>query len=113
MSPVSARDDGVSVPAEPLGRSLMRSRNWSIRSKIIAMVAVPLIALLALWIFATTATAGPAIDLLNARDAVHRLGDPGLQLIAQLQRERHFSAIYLSARKSPLTDLTAQRAATD
>ncbi|AEV82145.1 histidine kinase [Actinoplanes sp. SE50] len=91
----------------------MRSRNWSIRSKIIAMVAVPLAALLALWVFATAATAGPAMDLLNARDAVHRLGDPGLQLIAQLQRERHFSAVYLSARKTPLTDLRTQRAATD
>ncbi|MCW2136363.1 sensor histidine kinase [Actinoplanes cyaneus] len=92
----------------------MRSRNWSIRSKIIAMVAVPLVALLALWIFATAATAGPAKDLLDARDAVHRLGDPGLQLIAQLQRERHFSAVYLSAGKAgPDTDLKAQRAATD
>ncbi len=92
----------------------MKSRNWSIRSKIIAMVAVPLAALLALWVFATAATAGPAMDLLNARDAVHRLGDPGLQLIAQLQRERHFSAVYLSAAKDgPATDLKAQRAATD
>lgn len=92
----------------------MRSRNWSIRSKIIAMVAVPLAALLALWVFATAATAGPAMDLLNARDAVHRLGDPGLQLIAQMQRERHFSAVFLSAGKtSPATDLKAQRAATD
>ncbi|GIF09248.1 histidine kinase [Actinoplanes siamensis] len=77
------------------------------------MVAVPLAALLALWVFATAATAGPAMDLLNARDAVHRLGDPGLQLIAQLQRERHFSAVFLSARRSPLTDLRTQRAATD
>ncbi|TWG10617.1 sensor histidine kinase [Actinoplanes teichomyceticus] len=91
----------------------MRSRNWSIRSKIIAMVAVPLAALLALWIFATAATIGPAMDLLAARDAVHRLGDPALQLIAQLQRERHFSAVYLAAEKTPLTDLRAQRAATD
>ncbi|MFI1989873.1 nitrate- and nitrite sensing domain-containing protein [Actinoplanes sp. NPDC020271] len=92
----------------------MRSRNWSIRSKIIAMVAVPLAALLALWIFATAATAGPATDLLNAREAVHRLGDPGLQLIAQLQRERHFSAVYLSAgRNGADTDLKTQRAATD
>ncbi|WP_203825182.1 sensor histidine kinase [Actinoplanes palleronii] len=91
----------------------MRSRNWSIRSKIIAMVSVPLVALLALWGFATAATIGPAMDLLSARDAVHRLGDPALQLIAQLQRERHFSAVYLSAPKTPITDLKAQRAATD
>ncbi|WP_285552277.1 nitrate- and nitrite sensing domain-containing protein [Actinoplanes regularis] len=91
----------------------MKSRNWSIRSKIIAMVAVPLAALLALWGFATAATIGPAMTLLNARDAVHGLGEPGLELAAQMQRERHFSAVYLSAAKTPLTDLNAQRAATD
>ncbi|BAL86246.1 putative sensor-like histidine kinase [Actinoplanes missouriensis 431] len=91
----------------------MRSRNWSIRSKITAMVAVPLAALLALWIFATVVTAGPALNLIEARDAVHKLGNPGLQLIAQLQRERHFSAIYVSAAKPTATDLNRERAATD
>ncbi|MEV6345133.1 nitrate- and nitrite sensing domain-containing protein [Actinoplanes sp. NPDC051851] len=91
----------------------MRSRNWSIRSKIIAMVAVPLTAVVALWVFATAATLGPALDLLSARAAVHALGDPGLRLIAQLQRERHFSAVYVSAKSTPATDLKAQRAATD
>ncbi|WP_229073063.1 nitrate- and nitrite sensing domain-containing protein [Actinoplanes sp. DH11] len=91
----------------------MRSRNWSIRSKIIAMAAVPLAALLALWIFATVVTAGPALNLLESRDAVHKLGNPGLQLIAQLQRERHFSAIYVSAAKPAATELNRERDATD
>ncbi|BCJ44786.1 histidine kinase [Actinoplanes ianthinogenes] len=77
------------------------------------MVAVPLAALLALWVFATAATAGPAMDLLNARDVVLRMGDPGLQLIAQMQRERHFSAVYLAAQETPGTELRTQRAATD
>ena len=36
----------------------MRSRNWSIRSKIIALVAVPVLTLLAQWIFVTTLNAG-------------------------------------------------------
>ncbi|GIE29149.1 hypothetical protein Ait01nite_021940 [Actinoplanes italicus] len=91
----------------------MRSRNWSIRSKIIAMVAVPLSALLAIWIFATVVTAGPAFTLLNARDAVQRLGDPGLRLIAQLQRERHFSAIYQATTRPAKTELDRERATTD
>ncbi|GAA4598576.1 nitrate- and nitrite sensing domain-containing protein [Actinoplanes octamycinicus] len=77
------------------------------------MVAVPLAALLALWVFATAATAGPALDLLASRDVVLRMGDPGLQLIAQLQRERHFSAVYLAAPRTPGTELKTQRAATD
>jgi signal transduction histidine kinase len=91
----------------------MRSRNWSIRSKITAMVAVPLAALLALWVFATVVTAGPALNLLEARDAVHKLGNPGLQLIAQLQRERHFSAIYRAAEKPSAIELKRERAITD
>ncbi|BBH66408.1 histidine kinase [Actinoplanes sp. OR16] len=77
------------------------------------MVAVPLVALFALWMFATAVTAGPALNLLEARDAVHKLGNPGLQLIAQLQRERHFSTIYVSASKPAAGDLTRERAATD
>ncbi|MEU8659983.1 nitrate- and nitrite sensing domain-containing protein [Actinoplanes philippinensis] len=91
----------------------MRSRNWSIRSKIIAMVAVPLSALLAIWIFATVVTAGPAFTLLNARDAVQKLGDPGLRLIAQLQRERHFSAIYQATTRPAKTELARERDTTD
>ncbi|MEV4278022.1 nitrate- and nitrite sensing domain-containing protein [Actinoplanes xinjiangensis] len=91
----------------------MRSRNWSIRSKIIAMVAVPLSALLAIWIFATAVTAGPAFTLLNARDAVQKLGDPGLRLIAQLQRERHFSAIYQATTRPAKTELGRERDTTD
>ena len=67
----------MSVPAVPLGRSLMRTRNWSIRSKIVALVAVPLAALLALWIFATTLTAGPAFNLLSARTLLDSVGNPG------------------------------------
>ncbi|MFC4072180.1 nitrate- and nitrite sensing domain-containing protein [Actinoplanes subglobosus] len=91
----------------------MRSRNWSIRSKIIAMVAVPLSALLAIWIFATVVTAGPAFTLLNARDAVQKLGDPGMRLIAQLQRERHFSAIYQATTRPAKTELGRERDTTD
>ena len=45
----------------------MTTRNWSIRSKIVALVAVPLVALLALWIFATSLTVGPAFHLLSAQ----------------------------------------------
>ncbi|BEL09574.1 nitrate- and nitrite sensing domain-containing protein [Actinoplanes sichuanensis] len=77
------------------------------------MVAVPLSALLAIWIFATVVTAGPAFTLLNARDAVQRLGDPGLRLIAQLQRERHFSAIYQATTRPAKTELGRERDTTD
>ncbi|MBO3739768.1 sensor histidine kinase [Actinoplanes flavus] len=91
----------------------MRSRNWSIRSKIIAMVAVPLSAVLALWIFATSVTAGPATHLLDARESVLTLGDPGMRLINQLQRERHYSAIYQATTRPAKTELAQERVMTD
>ena len=48
----------------------MKSRYWSIRSKIIALVAVPLTALLALWVFATVLTVGPAFNLDEVDDLI-------------------------------------------
>jgi signal transduction histidine kinase len=99
--------------AANLGRSLMRTRNWSIRSKIIALITVPLVAFLALWIFATTLTAGPAFNLLHARTLVDQVGTPGIELVGQLQRERLFSVEYLSGRGAVPSALSDQRAATD
>jgi hypothetical protein len=91
----------------------MRTRNWSIRSKIIALVVVPLSALLALWIFATVLTAGPALSLLSARRLLNSVGNPGQVLVTQLQLERRLTVVYLSAPKSSRDDLIKQRLATD
>ncbi|WP_082771881.1 nitrate- and nitrite sensing domain-containing protein, partial [Actinoplanes sp. TFC3] len=91
----------------------MRTRSWSIRSKIIALVVVPLVALLALWSFATAITAGPAVNLLSARTLLESVGDPGEVLVGELQRERKLSVAYLSDPKADAASLTAQRAVTD
>src|SRR6187551_94588 len=72
----------------PLGRSLMRSRNWSIRSKIIALVAVPVLTLLAQWIFVTALNAGPVLNLMSAQTLLHNVADPGTTLMTDLQKER-------------------------
>ncbi|GGN67867.1 histidine kinase [Actinoplanes lobatus] len=77
------------------------------------MVAVPLSAVLALWIFATSVTAGPANHLLDARESVLTLGDPGMRLIGQLQRERHYSAIYQATTRPSRTELAQERVMTD
>jgi signal transduction histidine kinase len=76
----------------------MNTRNWSIRSKIIALVAVPLAALLALWIFATALTVGPAFNLLSAQTLLDNVAQPGEVLVAELQLERRLSVEFLSAR---------------
>ncbi|MFI7598930.1 nitrate- and nitrite sensing domain-containing protein [Actinoplanes sp. NPDC049681] len=91
----------------------MRTRNWSIRSKIIALVAVPLTALLALWAFATAITAGPAVNLLSAQTLLDTVGTPGEVLMGEVQRERRLSVVFLADPKVAPTDLTIQRAATD
>ncbi|UQU63702.1 nitrate- and nitrite sensing domain-containing protein [Couchioplanes caeruleus] len=91
----------------------MRTRNWSIRSKIIALVAVPLVALLALWAFATAITAGPALNLLSAQTLLDTVGTPGEVLMGEIQRERRLSVEFLAAPDAAVDKLTAQRAATD
>jgi signal transduction histidine kinase len=91
----------------------MTTRNWPIRTKIIALIAVPLTALLALGIFAITLTAGPAFRLLSARSLLDTVADPGQALIAELQRERRMSVEFLSTPESSPTALAAQRAVTD
>jgi signal transduction histidine kinase len=91
----------------------MRTRNWSIRSKIVALAAVPLTALLVLWIFATAVTAGPALRLLSAQTLVDRVGLPGERLVEQLQVERRLSVAYLSDPRADAAALTAQRSSTD
>ncbi|MEU7906705.1 nitrate- and nitrite sensing domain-containing protein [Actinoplanes sp. NPDC049118] len=91
----------------------MRTRNWSIRSKIIAMVAVPLAALLALWVFATALTVGPALNLMSAQTLLDTVGTPGEVLTGELQRERRLSVEFLADSEGSAAALVAQRAATD
>ncbi|MFF5175026.1 nitrate- and nitrite sensing domain-containing protein [Micromonospora sp. NPDC000089] len=90
----------------------MDTRDWPIRAKLTALVVTPVAALLALWIFATTLTFGPALDLLSTRTLLYDLGRPGEQVVAELQRERRVSVVQLSVRQA-LPDLAAQRARTD
>jgi signal transduction histidine kinase len=91
----------------------MKTRNWSIRSKIIALIAVPLAALLALWVFATTLTVGPAFNLLSARTLLDTVGNPGEVLVGEFQRERRLSVEFLSNPDASPAALAGQRLITD
>jgi signal transduction histidine kinase len=92
----------------------MRTRYWSIRSKIVALVAVPLVALLALWVFATVLTVGPAINLLSAQTLLDTVGRPGEVLVGELQKERRLSVVHIAGDDEQISaELAAQRAATD
>ncbi len=90
----------------------MNTRSWSIRSKIISLVAVPIAALTALWIFATTLTLGPALSLLSAQGLLDDIGRPGETVVSALQQERRLSLVYLAGKSSP-ERLATQRTATD
>ncbi|GAB7039987.1 nitrate- and nitrite sensing domain-containing protein [Catenuloplanes niger] len=97
----------------------MNIRNWSIRSKIVALVSVPIAALLALWVFATVLTVDPALRLLASQDVLAGVGRPGEDLVAELQQERRLSLVYLAGSASTPTArqdnvaLTEQRERTD
>ncbi|OKI62841.1 sensor histidine kinase [Micromonospora sp. CB01531] len=90
----------------------MNTRDWPIRAKLTALVVGPVTALLALWIFATTLTFGPALDLLAARTFLYDLGRPGEAVVAELQQERRLSVVQLAG-DSTLPALTEQRNRTD
>ncbi|MCM0678660.1 nitrate- and nitrite sensing domain-containing protein, partial [Micromonospora phytophila] len=91
----------------------MNTRDWPIRSKLTALVVVPVTALLALWIFATTLTFGPALDLLAARTLLYDLGRPGETVVAELQWERRLSVVQLAGEGAPAPGLAEQRQRTD
>ncbi|MFC4019397.1 nitrate- and nitrite sensing domain-containing protein [Micromonospora sp. GCM10011542] len=90
----------------------MRTRDWPIRSKLTALVVAPVTALLALWIFATTLTFGPALDLLSSRTLLYDLGRPGETVVVELQRERRLSVVQLAG-TAALPALAEQRQRTD
>ncbi|MFF5055765.1 nitrate- and nitrite sensing domain-containing protein [Micromonospora sp. NPDC000663] len=90
----------------------MRTRDWPIRSKLTALVVAPVTALLALWIFATTLTFGPALNLLSARTLLYDLGRPGEAVVTELQRERRLSVVQLAG-TTDLPALVEQRQRTD
>jgi hypothetical protein len=90
----------------------MDTRDRPIRGKIISLVVAPIAALLALWIFATTMAAGPALNLLNVQTLLDTIGKPGEYLTAELQQERRLTAIYLAG-KGDGAELGAQRTRTD
>ncbi|MEU4568211.1 nitrate- and nitrite sensing domain-containing protein [Micromonospora sp. NPDC023956] len=90
----------------------MNSRDWPIRKKLTALVVVPLSALLALWIFATTLALGPALDLLAAGTLLRDLGLPGDRVVVELQRERRLSVVQLAGPRE-VAELRDQRLRTD
>jgi signal transduction histidine kinase len=92
----------------------MASRVQSIRTKILALVAVPLIALFLLWGFAVWLTLGDSFQVLKADSFDTKVTTPTETVIEELQNERRDSLAYLGKDPSlPPATLADQRARTD
>jgi signal transduction histidine kinase len=86
---------------------------WSIRSKLVAVLAMPVAAMVVLWIVATWVTLGPGLALLDARGSVDAVGRPTQELIAALQAERKLAVGYLASEDGDGGPLAQQYEQTD
>jgi len=91
----------------------MRTRSWSIRRKIVALLLVPLVSLVVLWLVATSVTLSSALGLMAARKYHEYARLPADELVSQLQQERKVSVVYLGARRAGPKPLADQRTRTD
>jgi hypothetical protein len=77
-----------------------------------ALVIIPLVALLGLWLLATALTVGPARNLADAGLFARAVGNPAAQAVAELQTERRLTVVWL-AHPGSSAEMAAQRSATD
>ncbi|MDH6114060.1 signal transduction histidine kinase [Kitasatospora sp. MAP12-15] len=74
----------------------MRLRSSSIRAKIIALLLVPIVALVGLWAYATLATTSDVWNQLAAASTYQTFGAPVDQLTRDLQVERRAAVLLLA-----------------
>jgi hypothetical protein len=91
----------------------MRTRMWSIRTKLLALLLVPFVSLVVLWLVATSVTLGAARSLRAAWTYDEYARRPADELIVQLQRERKLSVVYLSGQRAEPQPIAGQRTRTD
>ncbi|MCO6009849.1 nitrate- and nitrite sensing domain-containing protein [Actinoallomurus purpureus] len=95
-------------------RSPKRSGRWSLRTRLLVLVLVPLICLAGVWGFAAFLASRDAIGKYEASTAYEKVALPGANLAAMLQRERGASAVLLSTKgREGGQDVAAGRAAAD
>jgi len=92
----------------------MGLRHRSIRLRIFLLVAVPILSLVGLYVFAATITASDALNLARSRTLKDTIGTPVGNLEAQIDLERMQAVVYLAAPvPSNLAALHAQEAKTE
>ncbi|MBB0244289.1 hypothetical protein FNQ90_09270, partial [Streptomyces alkaliphilus] len=91
----------------------MRFRGRSIRHKIVVLLLVPLLALVALWGFATALTLHEARQLTRVSHLVDEFGGPAADVVRDLRRERRETIVHLADPRGPREELRGARQATD
>jgi hypothetical protein len=89
------------------------TRTWSIRAKIIAVLSLPLIALIAMWALTTSVTLGPGLNLLDAQNNYEHVGRPAQAVVVELQTERKLSFVYVATGRKDPSAVRSQRSQTD
>ncbi|MBD0691890.1 nitrate- and nitrite sensing domain-containing protein, partial [Streptomyces sp. CBMA123] len=90
----------------------MRLRSSSIRAKIIALLLVPIVALVALWVYATFAATGDAWNQLTISRTYKEYGAAVDQYTGDLQNERRAAVQHLADPNSPVARDAFERATT-
>ncbi len=92
-------------------------RTRSIRSKVTALLLVPLLSLVALWGYAASASGREALAQRKYHTLDRKFGPSGQSVLVELGRERQMSATFLSTPRNspggPPVSLVAQRARVD
>src|SRR5215831_20861560 len=86
----------MSVPVTPEARA-MRWRLRSVRTRILLLVLVPVLSLIAIYVFAIGSTAREAVNLSRANTVKNSLGEPIAGFMTQLSRERLLAIVYMSS----------------
>ena len=74
----------------------MSVRTWSIRSRLVALVAVPIVCLVLFWGFANYLTLGDGVRLYNQSRLVDELTVPLDNVVIAVQAERRAGMVYLA-----------------
>src|SRR5215471_1668250 len=96
------------------GGWLMRWHIRSVRARIFVLVLVPVLSLVGLYLFTTAIVGKDALNLARARALKTATSNPVSNFLGQLDTERVYSVIYISApTPDNLAKLRAQEAATN
>jgi signal transduction histidine kinase len=72
-------------------------RHQSIRSRLTALLIVPLVSLVALWVLAVALTSGDVVTYIGGQTAQDQYGTPAMKFIVALEQERRASLVYVGS----------------